>query len=869
MLKLKYAVFCGLFLFIGLILFSCGDEREQNSEASSVSEQSSEEGSVSHSQATSDHTDTVESDEPHEFITFKVTVSCHACLSGMLVYQLINNESMLFLGETSFDTATASFEVEVSLGNMILQVFNNTNQNLHAEVSVTIGETNIEVSVIVGGAPDADSDGDGVPDGADNCPDDVNKQQTDDDGDGVGNPCDVCPNDPEDDEDSDKICSPEDVCPSDPNKTTSGQCGCGVADTDSDSDSIANCHDNCSLISNQEQTDSDQDGRGDVCDTCPLDDKNDVDGDGVCGDADNCPANHNPDQLDCNWNGVGDTCEIQENGFIGLASVCGDMDEDGVSNEEDNCPVVPNGNQLDTDQDMIGDLCDNCPLNANNHQADDDGDTVGDACDDCPTVVGTPDHDGCTLLCTQNSACSSREFCRFSLGVCQGNGTCTIVSEECPTLNAPVCGCNGVTYENECESYKAETSIKSVGACGTALVDTDSDGVPDGEDNCPNTANTGQANTDGDEMGDLCDPDMDNDSVENTLDNCPNGVNPDQLNADGDSFGNICDQCPQDKDNDIDEDGICGDVDNCPICPNLDQADCDQDKQGNECDIESSGLQCPDADSDGISDDADNCVNGVNNDQGDVDDDGVGDVCDNCKVVPNAGQLDSDGDRVGNACDGTADIDGDGKLDGGDNCPTVRNGDCSQDPLNCDSNQDGLVTNAENGTGFQENGDTDALGDACDNCWHVPNADQLDDDSDSLGNVCDLDIVVQIACASGDPQCEILMLYANEDGEEPISRRGIGTVTSVSGDEELICRYFGVVLNAQVGQGNILGFEPGIWYSNAGLLDDILVIVTLDKADNSGREQVTIQGQCQTETDSQGNKNLLCSVPVIGCLERG
>jgi hypothetical protein len=50
--------------------------------------------------------------------------------------------------------------------------------------------------------------------------------------------------------------------------------------------------------------------------------------------------------------------------------------------------------------------------------------------------------------------------------------------------------------------------------------DTDGDGVPNANDNCPSTANPGQANHDGDSQGDACDPDDDNDSVLDDDDRC-------------------------------------------------------------------------------------------------------------------------------------------------------------------------------------------------------------------------------------------------------------------------------------------------------------------------------------------------------------
>lgn len=51
--------------------------------------------------------------------------------------------------------------------------------------------------------------------------------------------------------------------------------------------------------------------------------------------------------------------------------------------------------------------------------------------------------------------------------------------------------------------------------------DRDRDGVPDGEDNCRDVPNPGQINTDGDALGNACDPDDDNDGVADERDQCP------------------------------------------------------------------------------------------------------------------------------------------------------------------------------------------------------------------------------------------------------------------------------------------------------------------------------------------------------------
>ncbi len=70
-------------------------------------------------------------------------------------------------------------------------------------------------------------------------------------------------------------------------------------------------------------------------------------------------------------------------------------------------------------------------------------------------------------------------------------------------------------------------------------VDTDGDGVPDRNDNCPMTANASQADEDGDGVGDVCD-------------NCPHIANVDQsdvgettVGAVADGVGDACDPQPK------------------------------------------------------------------------------------------------------------------------------------------------------------------------------------------------------------------------------------------------------------------------------------------------------------------------------------
>ncbi len=82
------------------------------------------------------------------------------------------------------------------------------------------------------------------------------------------------------------------------------------------------------------------------------------------------------------------------------------------------------------------------------------------------------------------------------------------------------------------------------------------------------------------------DPDSDGDGIPDSNDNCPETPNADQLDTDADGIGDVCDSFPNDPDNDIDGDGVSGEIDNCPETPNLNQNDLDSDGTGDVCDTE-------------------------------------------------------------------------------------------------------------------------------------------------------------------------------------------------------------------------------------------------------------------------------------------
>ena len=144
--------------------------------------------------------------------------------------------------------------------------------------------------------------------------------------------------------------------------------------------------------------------------------------------------------------------------------------------------------------------------------------------------------------------------------------------------------------------------------------DADGDGVPDASDNCPSVPNPEQTNTDGDALGDACDPDDDNDTVGDGADNCPLASNPSQTNTDGDAMGDACDP-------DDDNDGVADGSDNCPIISNSGQ-------QNSVHPGTPAGDACDDPDGDAVYDSTDNCPDASNTSQTDTDGDRIGDACD-------------------------------------------------------------------------------------------------------------------------------------------------------------------------------------------------------------------------------------------------
>jgi|GEM_PF-1780085 len=308
----------------------------------------------------------------------------------------------------------------------------------------------------------ADSDGDNVEDGADNCPVKSNpvaacnsgaSEQCDDDDDGLGNECDPFP-----------------VCDK----------------NDPDEDGVDNCQDNCPEIANpkehcpgtpqgqMDQCDDDDDGVGDACDPCPNDHINNPDND--------ADTEGNP------------LCAFHEDGSV-WDNCNGDVDGDGQISEDemhtgdDSSSPHYNPDQADDDSDDIGDVCDVCPQDATN---DEDDDGVCEDVDNCPNLkndpsdcdgdAGTPDEQ-CDLDDDNiGDACDSNID-----GDCKEND-----ADNCPMIA-------------NCEDDNSQIDTDEDGDGDACDDDDDDDEILDVDDNCPVVANPEQTDVDGDDIGFQCD----------------------------------------------------------------------------------------------------------------------------------------------------------------------------------------------------------------------------------------------------------------------------------------------------------------------------------------------------------------------------
>ena len=239
--------------------------------------------------------------------------------------------------------------------------------------------------------------------------------------------------------------------------------------------------DNCPFTFNADQSDNDNDGQGDACQT-----SNDMDSDGVENSIDNCPSIANALQTDLDLDNIGDACDEDDDG-------------DNIFDINDNCPLIINSTQDDTDEDGVGDLCDsdidgdniendsdNCPLTPNTDQSDLDQDGEGNECDS----IDDRDDDGDGSI---------REL--------DSNDEDPLV---CSDIDADNCDdCSQGQFDTENDGLDTDTN----GQCNLGDIDDDGDLINDTDDNCPLNVNPDQADENQDGIGDACET-IDQDTAE-------------------------------------------------------------------------------------------------------------------------------------------------------------------------------------------------------------------------------------------------------------------------------------------------------------------------------------------------------------------
>lgn len=219
----------------------------------------------------------------------------------------------------------------------------------------------------------------------------IGKTSSDTDGDGIKDENDLCPNEPGKastkgcpDSDNDGVEDKKDLCPNDPGLKEFS--GCPDTDADGIPDRDDACPKTAGEVSANGCPDEDGDGVADRLDECPTDAGTikgcpDKDGDGVIDKNDDCPEEKGTK--------ANNGCPIS------------DEDGDGVADEDDECPgekgTKASRGCADRDGDGVADKYDNCPDKAGQFSGcpDSDNDGVDDYKDKCPNQAGLATNSGC------------------------------------------------------------------------------------------------------------------------------------------------------------------------------------------------------------------------------------------------------------------------------------------------------------------------------------------------------------------------------------------------------------------------------------------------------------------------------------------
>ncbi len=215
------------------------------------------------------------------------------------------------------------------------------------------------------------------------------------------------------------------------------------------------------------------------------------------------------DETDIDCGGGCDGCAIGKNCLLDFDCDSRYCDEDNKCAEPECDDNILNGIETDVD---CGGNCKKCDVGK---FCDKDSDCKTDNCDastgECVEVLDT----------CENGKLDVGETDVDCGGSCSGCGT----GQSCD-------------FDSDC---MALSECKG-GKCALKPIDSDGDGVYDGEDNCPDIANEDQADVDSDNSGDACDNDSDNDGLPDSFEqqyfDCATCVEPND-DPDGDGLTNL------------------------------------------------------------------------------------------------------------------------------------------------------------------------------------------------------------------------------------------------------------------------------------------------------------------------------------------
>jgi hypothetical protein len=192
-------------------------------------------------------------------------------------------------------------------------------------------------------------------------------------------------------------------------------------------------------------------------------DADDYDCDSIPNSEDNCMQRQNQDQADTcppQGNAIGDACDCEGN-----FDCDGDVDGTDALTFKINfgrnpdyyfnpCTGLnPCPGDFDCDQDVDG-------TDATLFKADYGRSSFRNSCPACKEG----DYN-CVETCKTHDDCDTEYYCEKPIGQCDALGACSRMTIGCPSIYAPVCGCDDITYGNGYDAARNGASIDYFGPC--------------------------------------------------------------------------------------------------------------------------------------------------------------------------------------------------------------------------------------------------------------------------------------------------------------------------------------------------------------------------------------------------------------------